>query len=156
MEQIGLLLFGERLNAVYFLPLLLTNNNRNHLETVAQGELLPNLRELLSMLVTFSLTVFAWIFFRAENIGHACQYIAGIFKNPYSYTLLSTYWVYKKIIFIILLFLLTEWLGRKGKHALSSLSFLNSRALTWSIYLLIIVFIIVFKGRQQEFIYFQF
>ncbi len=52
------------LNAIYFLPLLLTNNNRNNLETVAQGKLLPSIKELSLMLLTFGLTVFAWIFFQ--------------------------------------------------------------------------------------------
>ena len=56
------------LNAIYFLPLLLTNNNRKNLGVVAEGKLFPHLRELFAMLTTFSLTVFAWIFFRAENI----------------------------------------------------------------------------------------
>jgi len=66
------------LNAIYFLPLLLTNNNRNNLETVAQGKLLPSLKEVSFMLLTFGLTVFAWIFFRAENIGHAISYVSEI------------------------------------------------------------------------------
>src|SRR5690606_34552897 len=59
------------LNAIYFLPLLLTNNNRNNLEIVAQGKYFPTWKEWLAMCITFGLTVFAWIFFRAENIGHA-------------------------------------------------------------------------------------
>jgi D-alanyl-lipoteichoic acid acyltransferase DltB (MBOAT superfamily) len=47
------------LNAIYFLPLLLTNNNRNHLEIVAKGKYLPSAKEILLMLITFALTVFA-------------------------------------------------------------------------------------------------
>jgi D-alanyl-lipoteichoic acid acyltransferase DltB (MBOAT superfamily) len=66
------------LNAFYFLPLLLTNNNRNNLDVIAQGSLVPNLREFSSMILTFGLTVIAWIFFRAENMGHALQYLRGI------------------------------------------------------------------------------
>lgn len=66
------------LNAVYFLPLLLTNNNRNNLATVAQGKALPSLKEISFMLLTFGLTVFAWIFFRAVNIEHAISYISEI------------------------------------------------------------------------------
>lgn len=69
------------LNAIYFLPLLLTNNNRNNLETVAQGKLLPSIKELSFIFLTFGLTVFAWIFFRAENIGHAISYISEIFSS---------------------------------------------------------------------------
>ncbi len=66
------------LNAIYFLPLLLTRNNRNNLEIVAIGKSLPTIKELFFMLVTFSLTVLAWIFFRAENIAHAVNYIFEI------------------------------------------------------------------------------
>lgn len=68
------------LNALYFLPIFITNNNRNNLNIVAQGKYLPNLKEFLLMSLTFILTVFAWIFFRAENIGHAISYINNIFS----------------------------------------------------------------------------
>ena len=34
------------LNAIYFLPLLLTENNRVNLDLVAKGKPLPNLKEL--------------------------------------------------------------------------------------------------------------
>lgn len=69
------------LNAIYFLPLLLTNNNRNNLGVVGEGKLLPSFKELFGMLTTFTLTVFAWIFFRAENLNHAFGYIEGIFSK---------------------------------------------------------------------------
>jgi alginate O-acetyltransferase complex protein AlgI len=44
------------LNALYFLPLLLTKRNRSHLNMVAQDSLLPSLKELFQMGVTFCLT----------------------------------------------------------------------------------------------------
>ena len=73
------------LNAVYFLPLLLTKNNRNHIDIVAKGRYLPSIRELLSILLTFGLTVVAWVFFRAENITHATTYIIDMFTDFNSY-----------------------------------------------------------------------
>ena len=51
------------LNALYFLPLLLTNTNRNSTGIIAERSLLPSIKEFCAMLSTFSLTVFAWIFF---------------------------------------------------------------------------------------------
>jgi len=51
------------LNAVYFLPLLLTNKNRSNLDIAAQGKYIPSFKEFLSIFFTFVLTVFAWIFF---------------------------------------------------------------------------------------------
>ena len=71
------------LNAIYFLPLILTNNNRNNLDIVAQGKYLPSIKEFTLILLTFVLTVFTWIFFRADNIGHAISYISGIFSDSF-------------------------------------------------------------------------
>ena len=69
------------INAIYFLPLLLTNNNRNNIGTVAEGKRLPSLKEFRQMLVTFVMATFAWIFFRADNVGHAVEVIQGIFSG---------------------------------------------------------------------------
>src|SRR4030095_798603 len=68
------------LNAIYFMPLLLTNRNRAHLEIIGQGRTLPTLKEFFKMSVTFALTVFAWIFFRAASVKHALNYIGEIFS----------------------------------------------------------------------------
>ncbi len=103
------------LNAIYFLPLLLAKKNRNNLDVVAQGKYVPNIREFFAILLTFSLTVFAWIFFRAENIGHALQYITDIFKHPESFLLYGAYGEHKKVILLIIVFLIVEWFGKEGQ-----------------------------------------
>ncbi len=144
------------LNAIYFIPLLLSGKNRKHLNTVAQGRYLPNFKELISMGFTFALTVFAWIFFRADDLAHAMQYIMGIFKHPSSFLLLSVYWEYKIVLFLIALFITIEWLGREGKYAIATGMNLNKRVYRWAFYLSICFFILLFQGKQQEFIYFQF
>ncbi|MDC3258313.1 MBOAT family protein, partial [Flavobacteriales bacterium] len=104
------------LNAIYFLPLLLTNNNRKNLGVVAEGKLLPSFRDLFAMLTTFTLTVFAWIFFRAENVSHAFSYIRVIFSE----SLLNAPQFLGKMDALILiifigLFILVEWIGRNNK-----------------------------------------
>jgi len=141
------------LNAMYFLPLLLTNNNRNNLETVAQGKLLPSLKELSLMLLTFSLTVFAWIFFRVENIGHAFNYISEIFS-------LSTFTLPevrpRNTILLIMIFILIEWLGREHQFAIQNLGFKWKRPLRYTMYYAIIIAIFWFGDKEQQFIYFQF
>lgn len=147
------------LNAIYFLPLLLTKNNRNNIDTVAHGKYLPTFKEIIQILFTFSLTVFAWIFFRAESIGHALQFIKGIINPSIFYLpvlkmdvqLLST-------LFFLCLFILIEWLNREKQFALD-LSY--SGVFRFSlyrkvIYLAIIFSIFVFGGGEQSFIYFQF
>jgi alginate O-acetyltransferase complex protein AlgI len=106
------------LNALYFLPIMLTNNNRNNLETVAEGKHLPSMKGLFQMLLTFGLTFFAWIFFRADNLGHAFQYIGGIFQDSTSYINLSIYGQYKMTILFLFVFILIEWIGRENSMPL--------------------------------------
>ena len=144
------------LNAFYFLPLLLTNNNRNNLDIVAQGRILPSFKDIAAMFLTFSLTVLSWLFFRAENIGHAFQYISDIFKNPSSYLLLDTYLKYKTVLFLITLCMLVEWIGREGQYAISNLGLNWKRPFRYAMYYAIILAIFWFGGQEQQFIYFQF
>ena len=141
------------LNALYFLPLLLANKNRNNLEVVAMGKLLPSARDFFAILTTFSLTVFAWIFFRADNITHAFSYIKGIFTS----SLLSVPTILPFSLFGLLAFFMTvEWVGRGEAYALEALGSRWKRSLRWGFYYAIIFLIFFFMGKEQEFIYFQF
>ena len=144
------------LNALFFLHLLLTNKNRNNLEVVAQGKVLPSLKELFSILFTFSLTVFAWVFFRAENLSHAVQYILDVFKNPGSFLLVSVYIKHKVILLLLLIFILVEWFGREGQYAIAHIGIKWKRPFRYALYYVIIIAIIFFGGKEQQFIYFQF
>ncbi len=145
------------LNAIYFLPLLLTNSNRNNIETVAQGKLLPSFKEISLMLLTFGLTVFAWIFFRAENIGHAFSYISEIFSSslfelPKRALMKEAF----STIFLVLTFVFVEWSGREGQYAIAELGLKWKRPLRYVVYYAIIFAIFWFGGKEQQFIYFQF
>jgi len=141
------------LNAIYFLPLLLTNKNRNNLETVAQGKFFISIKELSYILLTFGLTVFAWIFFRANNIGHAKSYISEIFSG----SLFSLPQVLPtSTILLVMIFVIIEWLGREGQYAISNLGINWKRPLRYAMYYAIIIVIFWFGGKEQQFIYFQF
>jgi alginate O-acetyltransferase complex protein AlgI len=145
------------LNALYFLPLMLTNRNRTHLETVAQGKLFPSAKEFFQMGITFSLTVLAWVFFRAENVGHAFAYLGEIFSPslltipsfPDSRRALT-------IFLLIFLFLIVEWLGREQQYAISNLNLRLNKPLRYAVYYSIIAVIFWYGGQGQQFIYFQF
>ena len=143
------------LNALYFLPLLLTRNNRNHLNVIAEGKHIASMREILSVLLTFGLTVFAWIFFRAENIDHALRFI----KSMLSASLFSipSPAVYDgAIILLMLLFIIIEWFGRQNQYALEKLALNWSKPLRYAFYMVILITIFWFSGNEQQFIYFQF
>ena len=145
------------LNAIYFLPLLLTKNNRNNLETVAQGKSLPSPKEFSSMLLTFGLTVFAWIFFRAENMGHAISYISEIF-SPSLFSMPSFTGMKRALTIIILvaIFVFVEWIGREGQFAISNVGIKWKRPIRYAMYYAIIIAIVWFGGKAQQFIYFKF
>ncbi len=149
------------LNALFILPSIIMKTNRENLEIVAKGRLFPNPKELLQIFITFNLTVFAWIFFRAENINHAFQYINSIFSEsiftiPFlggiknlSFTLIS-----------IVIFLIIEWTGREELYAIAKLGFKWNSYLRYIFYYTIIAMItvslIMSSGKEQQFIYFQF
>jgi len=145
------------LNAIYFLPLLLTNKNRNNLETVAQGKVFPSIKELSFILLTFGLTVFAWIFFRANNIGHAISYISEIL-SPSLFSIPKFAGMGRALTTIILvaIFVIVEWKGREGQYAIAHLGIKWKRPLRYAMYYSIIIAIIWFGGKEQQFIYFQF
>ncbi len=145
------------LNAVYFLPLLLTQKNRLNLEIVAKGKIFPSWRESMAMLLTFSITVFAWIFFRSESIQHASHYIAGIF-SPSFFVLPEFPGIEKLPIVTVLVFLFfsVEWIGREQQYAIAQLGFRWKRPLRYAMYYALILSIIWFGGSEQQFIYFQF
>ena len=143
------------LNALYFLPLLLGGKNRNHLEVVAYDKSLPSFKEILQIGVTFGLTVFAWIFFRAENLGHAFGYISRIFHK----TIFSVPAIVKdckQILILLIFFLIIEWLGRR-KHFALEFEKGDHRFLKWTLYSLIVLLIGLFMQTEETpFIYFQF
>ncbi len=141
------------LNALYIMPSILFNTNRNNLDIVAQGKMFPTIRELVSVLLTFSLTVFAWIFFRAESVTKAAKYISTIFSKS---LFLKPSIIPMALFTLLFLFIIIEWLGREQQYALSKICNKWPRVFRWGFYYLIIFAIFIFAGKEQQFIYFQF
>lgn len=106
------------LNALYFMPLLLTNNNRMNLDTVAAGRIWPSLRELASMSVTFALTVIAWIFFRSLTVTDAIGYIKRLFSYGFAGGVQKIaherYCI--ELGLLLGIFVLAEWHSRQHQH----------------------------------------
>jgi len=146
-------IFWGALNAIYFLPLLLTQNNRNHMDIVAKGKFLPSFKEFVLIAITFSLTVFAWIFFRSENVSDAFTYISKILS--YSLFTIPEILPIPTLLFIIL-FLFIEWLGREGQYAIETVGRKWNLPIRYVFYYFIIAAIVFGGGDKQEFIYFQF
>ena len=141
------------LNALFIMPSIIMQTNRTNLEIVSKGKMLPTFKELFQMLITFGLVVFAWIFFRAENIKHAFQYISDIFSESL-FTIPTIKPLY--LILIIMIFMIIEWLGREEQYAIEKLGLRWKKPLRYAMYYTIIITIFWFMGKEQQFIYFQF
>lgn len=141
------------LNALFYIPLLVFKQNRNHLQVVAQNSVLPSFKETLQMMSTFGLTIFAWIFFRSESINHAFNYIKKIFSTS---VLSIPQLLPPSLLALIFIFVVIEWIGRREQFAIASIGLKWPVAFRWGFYYAIIFAIIQFSGNEQAFIYFQF
>lgn len=150
-------IFWGALNAIYFLPLLVTKNNRNNFDIVAKGKNFPSFKEFISITLTFWLTVLAWIFFRATTMDHALSYISGIF-TPALFTVPDFPGAGRalKTLIVVILFVIIEWQGRESQYAIENLGLKWKRPLRRLMYFALIIMIFWFGQNEQQFIYFQF
>ncbi|MDR1544646.1 MAG: MBOAT family protein, partial [Prevotellaceae bacterium] len=142
-------------HAFLFLPEILAGKNRKYTNTVAENRILPTFKEFFQMLLTFSLVVVGWVFFRAETIGDAVEYLGGIMDmSLFSTSILIRKKLALQLVISIFCFMVVEWLQRNKQHGLE-IPQINAwfRRL---IYIAIICSIVMFCGENEEFIYFQF
>lgn len=140
------------LNALFFLPLLITERNRHHLEVVAMGKIIPSFREVFRILMTFTLTCFAWIFFRSESVSDAIGYIKRIFsKSLFSFPTEFRLGLFGLIVFMFII----EWWNRTQDYGLK---IQDKKPWLQSIVYIIVAFLILNFANfgSNEFIYFQF
>ena len=145
------------LNALYFLPIFLTNNNRKYSTTVAHNRIFPSFKELFQILLTFSLSTLAFIFFRAETLEQATGFVIGIFNAslftmPYLTDDKPGYY----FSLVLLGFIALEWIGREGEYALDKWIEYLFKPFRYVVYLSLIFLIFYFSGTSQQFLYFQF
>jgi len=146
-------IFWGLLNALYFIPLLVTKSNRKYLD-FSEDKYFPTFRELKGIIITFSLTIIAWIFFRADNLSHGFSYLRKIF----SFSFFEMPQVMPlNLIFLIFIFVIIEWSQKTKKYGLDFNRESISIYLRWPIYIIIVFFILFYWGaNSQSFIYFQF
>ncbi len=142
-------------HAALFFPLLLLGTNRKYTNVVAEGRLLPSLREAGQMLFTFLLAVIGWIIFRAENITQAWNYLTRMCTNLSFMGNRGSLFSYG-FITIMLFF---EWFNRTEQFGLAvtkEKSLLQKRWIRYTVYAFLTACIILHCGTHSDFIYFQF
>ncbi len=133
------------LHALYFMPSLLMGTNRKHLNEPGQ----LGWMDVLRMLWTFFLVVLAWVFFRAQDLESAIDYLHGIFA------LSGNDWYGGDYLHLAMLLIIWEWLTRKRAHGLDFGR--NTPVwLRWPVYFFLTGMILYWFGAEKTFIYFQF
>ncbi|NHM01130.1 MBOAT family O-acyltransferase [Flavobacterium difficile] len=140
------------INAIYFLPLLLLNKNRSNLEDIAFKWNAQGMQTILNILFTFTITTFAWIFFRAKSISDALLYLKNMFTNlNFDIQYLNNERYAPELLLLIGVFVLFEWFHKYKTEPISG-KYENIKLL---LCIMAILALGVFSD-YKEFIYFQF
>jgi len=140
------------IHALFFLPLLIMKRNRKNLDQVAVNRLIPTFREFLQILLTFSLTTFAWIFFRSPNIQSSYEYILRILKlDSFKIEYLSIERYNVEMLLLISLLVLFEWFNRNKENPIS-----GKYEFSKTFILLLLIISLGVYSEHSTFIYFQF
>lgn len=140
------------INAVYFLPLLLSNSNRNNMDAIQLKFNFDSVKVLMSILYTFLLTCVAWVFFRARTITDAVAYLKQIITSKdFSFQYLENERYSYELLLMIGVFVLVEWNSRTKTEPISGKGSMLKVALA-------VLAILAFGtySDYKEFIYFQF
>lgn len=147
-------------NGIIIALLTLLNLNHKRSAIISEKRFFPPLKEFGQILITFALVVIGWIFFRAEDLTQAVDYIANlcdssIVSMPNFRDLGLSFIKLTYTLFFIVLLQLIDWIQRKQDFGLE-ISNVKYRPIRWSIYIIFLLIFSVFAGGQEAFIYFQF
>lgn len=137
-------------HALLFLPLLLAKTNRKHVDDTR-----VLFKEVPKIIITFLLVTIAWIFFRADSVSLASEYIVSMFSfdgmSLSLFTKTSKALLFSVIIiFSVIVLFMMEFLAVQNNKKEVELSTFKAIFV-----IVIIVFMGVFKN-PSDFIYFQF
>ena len=146
-------------HAILFLPLILTGKNRKYTNQVAEGRVLPSMKEVGQMLLTFLLVMIGWIIFRSSGIPTLLHYLQDMcrfetLQASYLFFILPEMWPSN---LFILLMLVVEWFTRNEEHPFC-LWIINSNVWIIRLFYIIVALVILLFGNLEmnQFIYFQF
>lgn len=132
-------------HALLFIPLILLGRTKAYSGTATW-------KQIPQILFTFALVVIGWIIFRAPSISDAWGYITSLFTSSIAFPMIIS--GLKRTIFAVLALIGVEWFQRKKAHGLDIVNLHWS--LRYSIYYILMLFILELGGNSQSFIYFQF
>jgi D-alanyl-lipoteichoic acid acyltransferase DltB (MBOAT superfamily) len=138
------------LHGLCYLPRLWRSKKQPQSTIVAAGRILPSPQEFCRMAATFTVVLVAWIFFRADSLGEALDFI---------YHMLTRDWLvnpdYERGLPYIGILVVIEWIQRTKQHGLEMAHL--PTGIRWAIYYAVIAGIFWYGHTGHiPFIYFQF
>ena len=141
-------------HGILFIPLILFCSKDFRRRTVNENNLLPHIREVLLMLLTFILVTLGWVMFNAPSLADGMGYIAGMFNKtllaaPIGIGLGNIGYV----MCLLIVAMLFEWCQREKEFPM------QFKAPGWVkvvILYVLVVHIVFCNAAQTDFIYYQF
>lgn len=141
-------------HAVCFVPLILLDRTRKYIGDIAPGKRMMSVSEAAGMVMTFMLFTVSMIIFRAPVISDAWQYVASVFANGWGEVYYDRYIVTPAAVSIVVM-MVAEWVQRDKRHALD-LTAVRCAPVRLLIYYVLLAAIVIYTGKNQTFLYFQF
>jgi alginate O-acetyltransferase complex protein AlgI len=110
---------------------------------------------IFETILTLSIIMIAWIFFRADNISIAVAYL----RNMFSLSLFTQPTILPvDLIVIVMLFVIVEWISREKLHPFQFERRKKTLIVLRPVFISIVIWVIILWGAfdNKEFIYFQF
>ena len=144
------------LNGLYICISRFITPVKDKLADITRLSKLPKVRGAVQIVVTFALTVFSWIFFRANTVADSFLIVGRLFSKTVSdYSAVPVLRVYVAVGAVLLLFL-AEFLMNYGKKVVDFF-FRMPHAVRVLVYALVVAGIVLFGAYDNKaFIYFQF
>ena len=147
------ILFGV-LNGIYFVPMILGDKMNKKRKNKANYTML----DFLKMGLVFSMFMFSLLLFRASSLTDFYNQVAYLFSGSLieiPYIPFNKPLIIQTLIFIVIMFA-TEWFTRQYDFPLFTIEQKLPKPLRFSIYYLILIAILVFQTKTENFIYVQF
>lgn len=146
------IMFGL-VNGLIFLPSILKKNKTIQSATVAEGRMLPTLKELWQMSSTFLVLILTMVWFRSYSIDNALEYFSILFSSSLFQFPIG---IPKISVLLAVVFIGFEWIARNTDFTLEIIIKKKPSFIVWTIYIVLFLTIYFFRSPSQEFIYFQF
>lgn len=134
------------IHAIMYIPIFFFGNHRSNVDNLNDKyKYIPGIKDLLKIGITFILVTLAWVFFRAENVSKAIDYLTHMELTMPS--------AHRGMILYILLIMLIDYIMYMRLDGL----FVKYRAIRWLLYICCIFsLLLIGTSEASSFIYFQF